>query len=1537
MLNTSMAKQHHDSASHRSKHPKGAGKRSYQKALRQAAKTGTAFYRGKNLTLQQLGGTPAASPPAKTSKPQRANLHKDEIRYLSWNAGALTTAVWEELLSLLATEPFSEVKLVVVQETHWRGSWQFSQSGWHVVSSGTHKEQGAGVLIMVHSSLCKAKDIRFNEIMPGRLLHVRIPGESFSLDIISFYQFVWRSKQTLTQNQEQRKEALAKLSQTIAQLPQRNTLLVAGDFNTSLKPDKKHVGPCTISLSRLGQRGTKDLQGLLEKHKLVAANTWSVRKPATHVQGHSVSQIDFALLRQTQARGPGKSCSPCRQFPVAIWREGSRHYPLIGGIAHSRRYSAQPVKNYDQSAMEYCYRMDPDSLSNYTRAVDLALEGAEPSWALLRQAMEQAMQREFPKTRNEPRRSTDELWTNRRILRSLPEVLLALADLHRQLKQRMVWRTWAAVARQSAAARHAKRRKFEQRQQLIDEQLAQAEAKSSKDGSHSVYKVIRSFKTGKPNERVQLRDEQGRFLTMREERQALEDYSKDLFGTGEDFQLTGASGSLGITPSEVMDQLRSIKVGKAVPRDCPPIVAWRSLGPAAQQHIAQLLNQETQATSLDPRITSSSISWLPKPPKKPDKPASLRPIGVIAPEGKVLAGHVRRKLRPTLQAAMSEVTQFGFVPGRGTEEAICKALTHIDEARDRARHIPRQAGRGHGGVTLRGSLTFSVDMSKAFDMVDRRRLRESLELANADPFLIDLVGKLHIQALYDMTASDQAFSIATRRGIKQGCKLAPSLFAFATFLLFRRLGAQCDLASLQKILTMYADDTLLQMHFDDKLQLQEALQLCDLLLDQLIELGFKVNPEKSALLLQMHGGSAQNIRQGLLTTKQGEKFVQLPSGRLIALKSQVTYLGIVISYQDYEMKSLRHRLKASKAALKEVAHAVRNTRAVTEKRRLSIWRITAWASATYGLHVVGLTSQGLSLLESHMIYQLRFVLRSYSQETHENNQDFMQRTGFKTAKLLTLKRLQQFIKRQHKPGSDKVDLLQYYLPRAEILYDSLTTLQAAPRPNSIDQLQQHVCTVCGSLFSGTGALRRHSQKHHSGACMFPKGPRFNPKKHAKAGAPECIACGHQFRSYFYLRRHVEASTCPRVAVLLHDQGNDEAPATELEQLHARVKEAALREPGQAAMNPEFQIWLLESCALCGQALAGNKAVKQHLNRQHPEVMSCVQDIISPRLQQHKVMMKKGQPCRYCRTKVDAPGRHSEQCVPLLQTHVLQEAQQQRLDLTPRAYVTKTRESPATSSSRRPPSLGLSVPVFVLEGFWLLANRRNHCYANAALQILHWVLPTESVPALQEAYRASQLARITPEHHILAAVIRGWSFDGNQHDSAEFLSAILQNLPGLQVCSWETRSPMEAGYVVDEEGLSPIFLTAPVSDDLQYMIEQWSSQLPVRALITAERVAFLALPRYVGDGKNNTPIRLQEQLSLPVFEAEGSVVTWHPFSLRAGVIHLGEVPTSGHYRSFVSNATQWFLADDSHPPAACSLTDPLITGNVYMLLLELQQA
>ena len=71
------------------------------------------------------------------------------------------------------------------------------------------------------------------------------------------------------------------------------------------------------------------------------------------------------------------------------------------------------------------------------------------------------------------------------------------------------------------------------------------------------------------------------------------------------------------------------------------------------------------------------------------------------------------------------VTKFGFVPGRATEEAICKAPTHVDEARARAH--PVNKNRSEQGFR---------------DTVDRVRLRQALEQASADPALIEVVGKI---------------------------------------------------------------------------------------------------------------------------------------------------------------------------------------------------------------------------------------------------------------------------------------------------------------------------------------------------------------------------------------------------------------------------------------------------------------------------------------------------------------------------------------------------------------------------------------------------------------------------------------------------------------------------------------------------------------------------------------------------------------------------------------------------------------------------
>ena len=148
--------------------------------------------------------------------------------------------------------------------------------------------------------------------------------------------------------------------------------------------------------------------------------------------------------------------------------------------------------------------------------------------------------------------------------------------------------------------------------------------------------------------------------------------------------------------------------------------------------------------------------------------------------------------------------------------------------------------------------------------------------------------------------------------------------------------------------------------------------------------------------------------------------------------------------------------------------------------------------------------------------------------------------------------------------------------------------------------------------------------------------------------------------------------------------------------------------------------------------------------------------------------------------------------------------------------------------------------------------------------------------------------------------------------------------------------MEAGYIVDEEGNSPVFLNVELAADLQTMINSWSNnRSPIHAFLPPARFVCLALPRYAGHGKNSLPIKLQEAVELPFYAGADSSLARVRFRLRSGIVHLGAEPTSGHYRSFVLSEGQWYLGDDASSPSACQMADQLMACNFYLLLLEHQ--
>ena len=159
-----------------------------------------------------------------------------------------------------------------------------------------------------------------------------------------------------------------------------------------------------------------------------------------------------------------------------------------------------------------------------------------------------------------------------------------------------------------------------------------------------------------------------------------------------------------------------------------------------------------------------------------------------------------------------------------------------------------------------------------------------------------------------------------------------------------------------------------------------------------------------------------------------------------------------------------------------------------------------------------------------------------------------------------------------------------------------------------------VCEECGFALRGTGALRKHVAKVHPHLALAYQGPKFEPKIHAVIGACQCKARNRTFQTFFHLKKHMEDSTCTQLSSLwkLSEQPLESSQVPPAAVDSSAVTHIAEANPGDAVVNPDFHDLLRNRRCLRSQKLAA-KGVKQHLNRQRPEVIQQITPIIQPRL------------------------------------------------------------------------------------------------------------------------------------------------------------------------------------------------------------------------------------------------------------------------------------------------------------------------------------
>eukprot|EP00439_Symbiodinium_sp_Y106_P072647 s140_g13.t1 len=415
----------------------------------------------------------------------------------------MTAAVYDSFTLWLQTAPYD---IVFLQEIH-RGfgaeSSEWQAGSWIYISSPDNKSRFAGVAVAVRTSLAHKYTVRSLPVIPGRILHVRLSGHNYSIDVFSCYQHVINSRETQAANASKRDLFWSTLGKYLASLPFRNVLILAGDFNCAARREDGIAGPAAPP-SNPYYFDQDDFMGLMAAGSLCLLNTWSCSRHNdmnTFINGAMRSQIDYVATRVTSADAQARLSRPVLNLDFAPWRLGCKHRPVQATIrlkpgwlvASTRR---PPTIGYDKTGLESALRAQGPSAALFHQEVQSAVQRLEhPTAASLNQMLLHVCERSFPlrpKTvRLRPWQQADvqasvrEMWRLRADLRRVGrDVRLGLYSL------RQAFRAFQAHWRFQKCYKEVRKRGLWHRRQALHDHLAQARAAEMNRDVRTIYQVL---------------------------------------------------------------------------------------------------------------------------------------------------------------------------------------------------------------------------------------------------------------------------------------------------------------------------------------------------------------------------------------------------------------------------------------------------------------------------------------------------------------------------------------------------------------------------------------------------------------------------------------------------------------------------------------------------------------------------------------------------------------------------------------------------------------------------------------------------------------------------------------------------------------------------------------------------------------------------------------------------------------------------------------------------------------------------------------
>jgi hypothetical protein len=816
----------------------------------------------------------------------------------------------------------------------------------------------------------------------------------------------------------------------------------------------------------------------------------------------------------------------------------------------------------------------------------------------------------------------------------------------------------------------------------LQDKIAVAEEAYQNKDTHTLFSVVRQVAPRRRFQKLQLKGPDGLLLDPQQALESLTDHFGSVFNDGSSAPLAVPQmrEPFLITTADIQHRLNKLKTGKAVPSFAAPGSVWKCCRATLAPLLEAAWTMHTGVPKPDiPAVWKDcELVLLPKKEEVGARlPKSLRPLGLQEVSGKLFAGCLRDELFRQVQPALISYPQFALMKGRSVHDAISRVVARCHSARQKLAGSNRTVFDRRQGLPAApgfAAATLSLDLSLAFDLVPRWAMFASLIHFGVTDSLCCLIMQWHDHNHYKIKHHGLEATVLLIRGVRQGCCLAPLLFAVFSCYLFEELAKETSADWVRDFCIAFADDTSYTWEAVSPAGLDYVARSVRSVFRVFNKRGMRVNADKSAFLIQVRGKLCHEWLARLLVVRAGVQMINLGTGLeplWLPRQSMIPYLGVVVSFGNFEKQTVSKRLSAFRTARTRLIKILHDRHKLPAVLRLRLYGCCVRSVLLYGLHVVGLPSEQLRRVRGADAKSIRAMLLSPVHLTRENTVDLLKRYGFPelSACLLTAAD-NRAVGLSHLGWSDPLSAWgiakhQELLRSADVLKNVTQRSSLVPAPSSA-QNGGFPCDVCGIYFSSPPDMKKHrTRKHPDAASLVGDLSPVDYQSFVTDGTPVCNRCGTKYKSVQNFRKHV-ANTCPkrhlsREEALAERSAAERPPVDQPERGSSQWEKvvqplasstplffqpsfrALCQQPNATALllakQQDVCAYLREYCMFCGQwTSSAFRGAKIHIRKMHPEHIPALNDAVAFCLKLHVPS-----PCFACLVEFKPKTQHVKIC------------------------------------------------------------------------------------------------------------------------------------------------------------------------------------------------------------------------------------------------------------------------------------------------------